>query len=340
MKMEYLVRSVDPTISKTEPAPFDGICGLSIPLLSQVVTTFAPTFSPTESGVSSAPQENDNVPILTPGSDDDDEEFTTQGVPEHVPVEVSTEGIDGKIIGSGNEAAKNSYPWMVALLIDGRHFCGGSLIDDQHVMTAAHCTDGAKSITMLLGVHRIKGGSGPEEGRMVVNVTKGDIYQHPDYNPNTISHDITIIRMPEKVTFSERIKPICLPNRYYLDKIFLGDDVKVSGWGKTSDDASSVSPTLNNADLKVMSNSQCRSAFRSIVTGNLICVATTRQASPCQGDSGGPLVVRQTGPLGDYFMQVGIVSFGSYSCERGMPVGFTRVTAFMKFISSITGRNL
>lgn len=238
----------------------------------------------------------------------------------------------------GAEALKYAYPWMVALLIDGRHFCGGSLIDNQHVITAAHCTDKANSITMLLGTHNIKAASGEEDGRKVYNITRSNIFQHPEYNGNTITHDISILRLPEPVLFTDRIKPICLPNRYFLSKFFTDDDVRVSGWGKPADNSPGVSPVLKEADVKVLSNSQCRIAFRGIVTGNLICVATSRTASPCKGDSGGPLMFQRNGPLGPYYMQLGIVSFGSLTCEKGLPVGFTRITAFMDYISQVTGK--
>jgi len=116
--------------------------------------------------------------------------------------------------------------------------------------------------------------------------------------------------------------------------------VRVTGWGKNSDKAPSVNPQLQQAGVKVMPNGQCRNFFRGIVTGNLICIATTRQISPCKGDSGGPLVVEQQGPAGPYFLQLGIVSFGSFTCERGFPVGFTRTTAYLDYISEVTGRPL
>lgn len=139
----------------------------------------------------------------------------------------------------------------------------------------------------------------------------------------------------------DNIRPICLPNRYYMEKTFVGDEVRVSGWGKPFDAAPGISPILKNTTVNILSNGQCRRFFRKVVTGNLICVATKFDASPCRGDSGGPLVVKQTNHAGQpYFMQVGIVSFGGNSCQRGFPVGFTRVTAFLDYISSVTEMKL
>lgn len=65
-----------------------------------------------------------------------------------------------------------------------------------------------------------------------------------------------------------------------------------------------------------MNNGACRQVFRDILTGNHVCTKTTPTNSPCRGDSGGPLFLKQTGPKGDYLLQIGIVSFGTITCER------------------------
>jgi len=246
---------------------------------------------------------------------------------------------EGNIVG-GSEALKYAYPWMAALLIDRKHFCGGSLISDQYIVTAAHCTDKANEITILLGTHNIKASKEVEDGRQIFNITRSHIFQHPEYNGNTISHDISILKLPEPITFTDRIRPVCLPNRYFIPRFFDDEAAKVSGWGKNSDNAAGVHPTLKEADVKVLSNGICRNTFRGIITGNQICIETKRDASPCKGDSGGPLMVKRNGPLGPYMMIVGIVSFGSLTCERGLPVGFTRTSAFLDYINQVTGSNL
>jgi len=245
--------------------------------------------------------------------------------------------LDDNIIGPG-KAGKGSFPWMAALLIDGRSFCGGSIISKRHILTAAHCTDGARRITVLVGAENIKNKQDPN--RQLFNVSNHEIYQHTNYNPITISHDISILHLSEDIQFNDNVRPICLPNRFFLSENFEGDEVRVSGWGKPRDRAPAISPDLKNTTLSIMTNSKCRRQFRGLVTGNLICTATKWNASPCRGDSGGPLIVKKTLPGSgkEFFMQVGIVSFGGGSCERGIPVGFTRVTAFLDYISEITGK--
>jgi len=227
---------------------------------------------------------------------------------------------------------------MAALLIDGRSFCGGSIISKRHILTAAHCTDGARRVTVLLGAENIKNKKDPN--RQLFNVSAQDIYQHGSYNPVTISHDISILQLPNDIKFNDNVRPICLPNRYYASETFAGNQVRVSGWGKPRDRAPAISPDLKNTTLNVMTNSKCRRQFRGLINGNLICTSTRWNASPCRGDSGGPLIATQKSPSGkEYFMQVGIVSFGGNSCERGIPVAFTRVTAFLDYISETTGQS-
>ncbi|OXA51762.1 Chymotrypsin BI [Folsomia candida] len=306
MKIHYLVKSMDGNVEKLAPSPYDNVCGQSTILGSQSPVVVIPPL-PALPGVVTTTTEATVETTTIPQTDD-------------------------HIIGP-DFASRGSFPWMAAMLIDGRSFCGGSLIDNQ-----AHCTDGAKRITVLLGALDIKSKT---EKRLTFNITRENIFQHPDYNPNTITHDITVIKLPEKVNYTDNIRPICLPNRYYVENTFVGEEVRVSGWGKPFDSAPGISPILKNTTANVIANGQCRRFFRSIVTGNLICIGTTFDASPCRGDSGGPLVVKQTTESGQpFFMQLGIVSFGGNSCQKAYPVGFTRVSAFLDYISSVTTKTL
>jgi secreted trypsin-like serine protease len=293
------------------------------------------------------PQEE--LPSTTEENTDEDAEI--------VAPSSSTES--SRIVGN-NTAPRNSLPWMVAMLIDGKSFCGGTIIDRKHILTAgkkpkfyfsktiekgtkvsaffeiiAHCTNGAETITLLIGAHDIKAPLETEPSRRVVNITKDSIFTHPKYNEDNVFNDISIIRLPQELSFNSAVQPICLPTRRYLASSFDLAPVSVSGWGITAD-GGKISPELQQTDVTVLGNRECRQVFRDILTGNQICVKTTPKSSPCRGDSGGPLYLRQK----DYAMQVGIVSFGTFTCERGFPVAFTRVTAFLDYINAVTGSKL
>lgn len=95
---------------------------------------------------------------------------------------------------------------------------------------AAHCTDGAETVTILIGAHNLRASKEEEPDRRVVNVTADDIHQHPKYDEETVTHDISIIRLPDKLTFNDNVKPICLPNRQFLNQFFIKESVNVTGW--------------------------------------------------------------------------------------------------------------
>ncbi|XP_021960172.1 chymotrypsin BI [Folsomia candida] len=100
---------------------------------------------------------------------------------------------------------------MVALLYDNKVYCGGSIIDANHIVTAADCVVHSNYVTLLIGGHNINASNEDEPGRIIVNVTRQYIFVHPKWGVVPASHDIAIIRLPEKLTFSNNIRPICLP---------------------------------------------------------------------------------------------------------------------------------
>lgn len=129
-------------------------------------------------------------------------------------------------ITGGNEATPHEYPWMASLFFtqgssSGTYFCGGTLISDEWVMTAAHCVDGATSMKVFLGAHNVR--ETTEDGRLEFEAT--EYFAHPDWNTLLIRNDIGLIRLPQKVQFNEIIRPICLPSYSDVDDKFAGLDV-------------------------------------------------------------------------------------------------------------------
>ncbi|KAK2713059.1 brachyurin-like [Artemia franciscana] len=233
---------------------------------------------------------------------------------------------EAKIVG-GQEVVPHSWPWQVGVYIDGMYFCGGSLISDTTVLTAAHCTDGASFFRVVLGAHEINNGN--EAGR--IEVTTSDFKQHNRYNSFLISNDIAVIRLPEPVTFTETISPVCLPTSDDVGNTFVGEMVTPTGWGRPSDSTNSISPVLREVDAPVMTNADCDAVY-GIVTDSQICIDTTGGKSTCNGDSGGPLNYLMADGT---YKTLGITSFGSSAgCEKDYPAAFVRVTAYLDWIAS------
>ena len=189
-------------------------------------------------------------------------------------------GIEGppamnKIVG-GVEAAENQWPWQVALFIDDAWFCGGSLISENYVLTAAHCVDGASSFDIVAGAHNIQNYSEPHR----VEITSFYGFSHPDWDPNTLANDIALIELPSPIEFNDWIKPSCLPA--IGDIADEGELVTVTGWGKPSDPSSGFSPVLRVVfDLPIISNDQCFSYYGTVGEG-FGCFDTSEGKGSCQ----------------------------------------------------------
>jgi len=239
-------------------------------------------------------------------------------------------GPSDRIVG-GTEATPHQYPWMAALFIDDKWFCGGTLISDEWVMTAGHCADGASSVQVMLGAHNVR--EAAEEGRMEIMST--DIFKHESYNPILIHNDIALIKLPEPIQFNDIIRPICLPSYSEWNTTWFNLDMEISGWGKPSDSADSISPVLRDATVDTITNTQCALEFPININHKNICISGRNGMSTCNGDSGGPLeYLYEDGK----YRQIGITSFGSgFGCEIGYHAAFTRVASFLEWIETHTG---
>jgi len=113
---------------------------------------------------------------------------------------------EDRIVG-GVEAVEHTWPWQVALFIDDAWFCGGSIISENYVLTAAHCADGAGYFDVMAGAHNVRASSEPHR----VEVTSYNGWTHPQWNEEDLSNDLALIELPSPLPMSDYITTSCLP---------------------------------------------------------------------------------------------------------------------------------
>ncbi|XP_042224071.1 trypsin alpha-3-like [Homarus americanus] len=232
----------------------------------------------------------------------------------------------GSRIVGGITTGVNEWPWQAALMFGDGQFCGGSLINDRYVLTAAHCTEGLKAdeIYVHLAEHDL---SNSEETHLVIrSVSK--IINHQNYQPGDEINDIALLKLSSPVTVGDIVLPVCLPP---LSPTYAGKTATVTGWGTTSSGGTSAD-TLREVKLKVLSNGGCKKSYGESIKKTMLCAGSAGKDS-CQGDSGGPLVFKDGG--GNYD-QIGVVSWGFGCGDSGYPGVYTRVNKYLKWIKSNT----
>ena len=206
------------------------------------------------------------------------------------------------------------YPFMVSLQSGGwfgGHFCGGSLVREDWVVTAAHCVVGESpsSIDVKIGLHNVNGTTGNQTRDVV------EIIIHPNYSNNSLNNDYALLRLDEPIT---NFEPIQLATSDSHD-----DEPVMSttmGWGATSSGGSSSNFLL---EVDVPIDDSCGSYSNSEITNNMVCAGDSNGGEDsCQGDSGGPLIM--TNADGEYEL-IGIVSWGYGCAEAQYPGVYSRI---------------
>ncbi|XP_051736358.1 complement factor D-like [Ctenopharyngodon idella] len=221
---------------------------------------------------------------------------------------------------NGREAIPHSRPYMVSLQKNGQHHCGGFLISDQYVLTAAHCSTRFE-LTVVVGAHDLRNSKRSDHIKVKSTIP------HPNYNTSTDENDIMLLKLKKKVKLKKEVRKISLPKKD--EDIKAGTLCAVAGWGSMKTNGQGTSNCLMEANTTVLNQAECKKKWEhEFFEQQMICVHG--HGGTCKGDSGGPLVCGETA--------VGVTSFGGHLCNsHNSPNVYTKISAYINWINNVIG---
>ncbi|XP_068240757.1 trypsin-1-like isoform X2 [Palaemon carinicauda] len=245
----------------------------------------------------------------------------------------SVDTADTRIV-QGIDAQQNEFPYQVHIFLvlnTSYRWCGGSIISEHWILTAAHCFFVDYGYQILLEYYEV--GYGNVDINELTRIRPKDRVIHEKYTHlvDNFAYDIALLELEDSLQpFNPSIQPICLGEE---TDIPFGGKALVTGWG-TLEYGGSHPTILQKVALDVINNTYCASLENLPTDHNTVVCALTDYKDSCQGDSGGPLVAKICPNL---WVQIGIVSYG-YECARpNHPGVYTRVSTFRDWIISKTG---
>ncbi|GFS82775.1 prothrombin [Nephila pilipes] len=248
----------------------------------------------------------------------------------------------GKIVG-GHNTNKGAYPWQVMLWEPNlKSFCGGSLLNERWIATAAHCFINYKGlrwdrIVIKLGKHDREHQEDEEFTTGIADPSS--IVVHPAYDKKTFDNDLALVRLREHVRFTDYILPVCLGDRNLGETLLSpgpgGNPIQmgtVTGWGKLKENGPSPR-FLQEIRLPIVDQKTCLATSDYPVTRNMFCAGYPQEilGDACQGDSGGPFLMSSR----NRWYLIGIVSWGE-GCGKANKYGFyTRIPNYLSWIKGI-----
>ncbi|CAH0718001.1 unnamed protein product, partial [Brenthis ino] len=229
-----------------------------------------------------------------------------------------------RIVG-GMDTSISMYPYNVAISRNGKHWCGGSIIDEQWVLSAGHCFESAydgdkrKLLPFILRA----GSSFHNRGGYQARVNK--VFFPGGYSPGNADFDFSLLRLDRPLPIGRNIAVLNLPAPAY--SIDVDDILIVTGWGSTHESGYGHIPDrLRFVPVPVMSLEKCQNAYNFYITPRMICAGyATGGKDACNHDSGGPAV--RDGVL------IGVVSFGGKKCgDPRFPGVYSRVSSITQWV--------
>merc|ERR1712212_675957 len=235
-----------------------------------------------------------------------------------------------RIVGGAN--AGSAIPWQVSLRNSASgsdHFCGGTILDANTVLSAAHCFhNGHQGVVVVAGAHKRSVNTGVQTS----TISKSIYNQDAKYNKQNMDNDIIILKLTTALTFNKNVQPACLPATTFAPEKSKAMSV-VSGWG-TLKAGGSLPDILQYVNVPLMTSADCKKTGygSAAILPSMVCAGYAKGGKDsCQGDSGGPLVVPKSSS-DDTAIIYGVVSWGAGCASPDLPGVYARVTKFIDWI--------
>ncbi|GFS83439.1 protein masquerade [Nephila pilipes] len=241
----------------------------------------------------------------------------------------------------GKEAVSVEWCWQVAIInTQNQYICGGVLIGDSWVLTAASCVFGKTNenqvLFVRLGVTDLKSTEDNNKGHTIRVMST---FIHHNFNTINLDNNIALLRLQRPVKLNDNVCVVCLPTSGKMPQ----DNIKctVTGYGFVSVEGGMMLK-MGEAQVPIIDDTECMAnvtesfANPFILPASSFCAGGEGRHNICQGDAGGPLVCK----IGDFYELIGLVSW-SLGCGRvDVPSVYTKVPAFMGWINQIIGSTL
>ncbi|KAJ8352519.1 hypothetical protein SKAU_G00239950 [Synaphobranchus kaupii] len=202
----------------------------------------------------------------------------------HLLLQLSPAGTSESSIIGGKKAKPHSRPYMVSLQVNGSHTCGGFLIREDFVLTAAHCFS-LSPLTAVLGAENLK----KKEKKSQQKIPVRKCYKHPMNDKSKYDFDIMLLKLQRNATLNKNVKVIQLPAKG--ETVPENTKCLMSGWGRKRPDETPPA-LLQEVTLMVLSNKDCKKIWQKHFVPNRMMCTRFDGKGICEGDSGGPLICK------------------------------------------------
>nr|XP_057908092.1 uncharacterized protein LOC131104668 [Doryrhamphus excisus] len=226
---------------------------------------------------------------------------------------------------NGKECPADECPWQALLLDDdGKGFCGGTILNQYIILTAAHCITKHSYVAVRLGESNTEDIDGNE---VTHNVEA--IFKHNNYRPDTFHNDIALLKLATPIKFTRYMLPACLPESDFAEKVLMKQPHgMVSGFGRTGEDED-ASTTMQRLSVPYVARHICQESTDFHISTRMFCAGYDTEAKDaCRGDSGGPHVTKYKSTT----FITGIVSWGEGCARKGKYGIYTQVSKFVGWI--------